>query len=198
MERNRPSYESICSAMLDLLEEQPLDTISVTDLTKRAGVSRTSFYRYFETTYDVVQAIEDDYDEQFPRELQAVQDLLELGNDTGNGTSPQELEYAQVIVDSFRTYRILTGPNGEPSFEAHMRNRISRIFSQALEAKLGRGPKTEVATAFLTGARMSLLEWWGQHEKEVDPVEFSRYCSAITVSSMRAIADTTLQSDITF
>ena len=205
MDTTHPARTSICNAMLDLMETQQFETISITDLTKKAGVSRTSFYRYFDSVYDVLQAIEDDYDEQFPHELAAVQDLDEMarasnggagGSDGGSDGSgggrkePAELEYAEVVARNFRTYRILTSPNGDPSFEPHLRNRVKRIMLQSLEAQLGPGLETDVAATFITGTRMYLMRWWAQHEREVDPVEYSRLCSELTMSTLKAVVDT--------
>ena len=198
MDTTHPARTSICNAMLDLMETQQFETISITDLTKKAGVSRTSFYRYFDSVYDVLQAIEDDYDEQFPHELAAVQDLDEMthagsadGAGAGDGRKePAELEYAEVVARNFRTYRILTSPNGDPSFEPHMRNRVKRIMLQSLEAQLGPGLETDMAATFITGTRMYLMRWWAQHEREVDPVEYSRLCSELTMSTLKAVVDT--------
>ena len=190
MDTSRPARASICDAMLDLMETQQFETISVTDLTKKAGVSRTSFYRYFESVYDVLQAIEDDYDEQFPKEFTAVQDLVDLQRGNGDGKESAELGYAEVVARNFRTYRILTSPNGDPSFEPHVRNRVQRIMQQTLESRLGKGLETDVAAVFLTGTRMYLMRWWASHEREVDPVEFSRLSSELTVSTLNAVVET--------
>ena len=54
-ELNAVVKDSITTAFLELLEKEPFDNIAITDLTKRAGVGRISFYRNFESKEDVIR-----------------------------------------------------------------------------------------------------------------------------------------------
>ena len=54
--RNTYVREHITAALLQLLREEPLDAISVSQLCARAGVGRASFYRNFGTKEDVLRA----------------------------------------------------------------------------------------------------------------------------------------------
>lgn len=47
--------ESIVTALVLLFAEKPYDKITVTDIAKKAGVSRTAFYSNFENKEDVVK-----------------------------------------------------------------------------------------------------------------------------------------------
>ena len=44
-ESNHLTRECICMAMMYLMNEKPYDSISISEIAKRAGVSRTAFYR---------------------------------------------------------------------------------------------------------------------------------------------------------
>ena len=48
-ESNKITTEALELAILDLLEKKSLDKISITELVKKAGVSRSAFYRNYET-----------------------------------------------------------------------------------------------------------------------------------------------------
>lgn len=41
-------------SLKDLLEHQPLDKLTVTDIVKHSGMTRQTFYRYFQDKYDLV------------------------------------------------------------------------------------------------------------------------------------------------
>ena len=56
-ESNRLTRECICMAMMYLMNEKPYDSISISEIAKRAGVSRTAFYRNYETKDDVIREI---------------------------------------------------------------------------------------------------------------------------------------------
>lgn len=50
------SQEYITEALGLLLQEKKLKDITVTDLCKKAGVARVTFYKYYRTIYDVINA----------------------------------------------------------------------------------------------------------------------------------------------
>lgn len=54
-EANALVIECITSALLEMMKTKPFDFITITDLTKRAGVGRVSFYRNFESKEDILR-----------------------------------------------------------------------------------------------------------------------------------------------
>lgn len=54
--RNAYVVEHLTSAMLALLEEKPINEISISELCGMAGVGRTSFYRNYEEKEDIIKA----------------------------------------------------------------------------------------------------------------------------------------------
>ena len=46
--------KKITNALLSLMEEQEYDSITVTDIVKRAGTSRVTYYRHFNSKEDVI------------------------------------------------------------------------------------------------------------------------------------------------
>lgn len=53
--RSKQSSEFIYNALEELMAQSDFNSITVTDLVDRAKVGRTTFYRNFETTYDVLK-----------------------------------------------------------------------------------------------------------------------------------------------
>nr|MCR5202043.1 TetR/AcrR family transcriptional regulator [Lachnospiraceae bacterium] len=58
-ERYQVSDEAICDAFLLLLKEKELEKISVSDLIKKAGIVRTTFYNHYENMDYFIEAMED-------------------------------------------------------------------------------------------------------------------------------------------
>ncbi|MBG9981634.1 TetR/AcrR family transcriptional regulator [Aerococcaceae bacterium DSM 111020] len=52
-EMNQLSKEALQTALIELLLEKEMDTITVTELTERAGVSRMTYYRHYESMKDI-------------------------------------------------------------------------------------------------------------------------------------------------
>ncbi len=56
-EAHELTVECIEQALLALLSKKKLDEISITDITKRAGVSRTAFYKNYQSKEEVIRGI---------------------------------------------------------------------------------------------------------------------------------------------
>lgn len=75
-EKNTPNQitrERIVSALLELIREKPLSTITITELTRRAGVSRMAFYRNFSTKEGVFSSHLKDILQKYQEEDQNLQ-----------------------------------------------------------------------------------------------------------------------------
>lgn len=55
------SRRLICDALLELLDEKPLDKITITDITKRADVNRGTFYLHYGSVNEVISELQDAY-----------------------------------------------------------------------------------------------------------------------------------------
>ncbi|WP_175406460.1 TetR/AcrR family transcriptional regulator [Bacillus sp. FJAT-27264] len=53
-ETNRLTREAICTALVFLIQEQPFSKISITDIVKRAGVSRTAYYNNYSSKQEIL------------------------------------------------------------------------------------------------------------------------------------------------
>ena len=56
---SRYSQECIVDAFIYLLGEKNFQNITVTEICKKAGVARITFYKYYKTTNDVLKAAVD-------------------------------------------------------------------------------------------------------------------------------------------
>lgn len=63
--RIRKTKQAIVTAFLELLEEKKdIDKISITDITKKADISRSTFYFHYNGTYELVDEICDTFTKQ--------------------------------------------------------------------------------------------------------------------------------------
>lgn len=69
IEEKQIIFESLKEALLLLLENDSFAKISITKLVKRAGIARSTFYKYFNEKEDLVRFLIQDemreFDEQF-------------------------------------------------------------------------------------------------------------------------------------
>jgi AcrR family transcriptional regulator len=61
MLRKSDTETIIIEKFLELMRQKSCFKIKVTELIKLANISRSSFYDYFDSIYDVIQSIEDNF-----------------------------------------------------------------------------------------------------------------------------------------
>ncbi len=98
-ESNQISKECLRIALIHLLSEKEMHQISITELVKRAGVSRATFYR----NYDSKDALLDDAVEVMSREFKQIFFIDEMLKNP----YPQYLKLFQLIQDNQTTLRSL-------------------------------------------------------------------------------------------
>lgn len=59
-------------AVIELLDEEPLEHITVTQVTKRASVSRTSYYRHYDSLHSVIYDYFDDLADELKERHESV------------------------------------------------------------------------------------------------------------------------------
>jgi len=129
MDENQTSKTWIVQALFLLLREKPLAKITVTEITKKAGVARLTFYRNFDSKEAVIQYQSNALFEQYLSELQQQTDrsidaILRMsfaywqqGEETLQVMIQNELtpmleqafrQYLTIIVDSFPEFNQFT------------------------------------------------------------------------------------------
>ena len=64
--RVRMTKKIIKESLLELLDQKPLDKITVTDICKTADLNRSTFYAHYEDTAQILREIEGDVIQQLP------------------------------------------------------------------------------------------------------------------------------------
>lgn len=65
LESNRVTREAIRGALYMLMERRPYDEITMTDIVKRSGISRSALYRNYRTKEDIILDIVNEFMEFF-------------------------------------------------------------------------------------------------------------------------------------
>ncbi len=160
--RQQRTRDLLFKALLELLAEKPLSTISVSDLTRRAKIARPTFYLHFKEVADVLMArLEVDLMEQ-----RAAYDAL--------FSHPHEDALEQLAeVASFAFKRIADAPHfyhfilsGQASSEVFERvqTQIKGFIQSHLEMFQPQNPLPEPTLAYmssyLTGAISGMMRTW--------------------------------------
>ncbi|PSR66901.1 TetR/AcrR family transcriptional regulator [Nocardia sp. MDA0666] len=156
------------AAILKLGQERPVDGIAISDITQRAGVSRSTFYDHYT---DKETLLADAMDRQA---LEAGVPLRTVGLDEGlPGQPPQFLiDYLQHIADHAQLYRNVLGAHGSAAVHARLTGRIAAILGEGIgildqDAPVESPVPPAVDAVALAGAILAVITYWLERVPQV-------------------------------
>ncbi|MDD6799823.1 MAG: TetR/AcrR family transcriptional regulator [Firmicutes bacterium] len=152
-EANAFVIECITTALLNMMEKQSFDSISITELTNRAGVGRASFYRNFESKEDVIKKY--------------LHTLIEKWRAEYKGTT--SIELVQAIFEHYRK-------NKELSILLYKQG-LAHISLQSVKDSCGAKPEqdnnTAYFSAFFSHGLYGWIEEWFKRGMQETPEEMA-------------------------
>ena len=119
-------------ALAELLEEAPLHRITIRQITDRADVAYSTFFRNFETIEELLNS----YIESFIKDVEVLSEKIEIDN--FRETTQQNIQYVleHVLKNQKMYHLILTEPALRPALEPYKKDLIKRkiIVAQSLES----------------------------------------------------------------
>ena len=157
--RQRKTRKLLVDALTQLLEEQPFQALSVTDICRRAMVHRTTFYAHFNDKQELLRYLL----ERLEREC------AETCLPQDPERSPREylLTAARNVFEFFaqrRTlYRACANSGADTlahTLEECAAGELCRLLSEPRFRAASPQVDPQVAAHFYTGAMLSLIRWW--------------------------------------
>jgi len=145
------SREALRAALLELIEQRPLDSITIRDITDAAGVGYATFYRHFPTK----AALLEDLAAAKIRQLIALSMPPQGGAINAHGSCLAIIRYVDTQRSLWRS--LLTG-----GAVATIREEIIQISREvALEyRRADQSIPDDLAFRFVASAMVELLAWW--------------------------------------
>jgi AcrR family transcriptional regulator len=165
--RARRSKEALATALLALVADRDLNAISISDITKLAGVSRSTFYEHFADVHDLAAtACLQVFDRLVADAPMIDPKVLESRRAQFNPLVPLFGHFAEHAA----LYRSLLGPDGSARVINHLMHRISvRAYTNiriegwippdpaADPAEIPYDPESALAASVIIGAVMDWL-----------------------------------------
>ena len=147
--------EYMCEALLILLRDRPYDKIAIGQITERAGVDRSTYYRHFQSKDDIVRYY---YDSLMEKCRQA---FLEKG----------KMDFQAYMRTRFETLYL----DKQNLLNLH-KNGLTHLLLDVLTERYARremhnpgGLELEFRRAYQTGGVYSSIELWFHHNMEESP-----------------------------
>lgn len=119
--RVRRTQKLLQDALIELIETDGFEVLTVGQITERAMISRAAFYRNYQDKYDLVERI-------FAEAMQALSNAVAL---PATAHSPQIwVNFFTHIDENDRLYGALLGRKGSPWFVQKMRTSLIELLKQ--------------------------------------------------------------------
>lgn len=159
MKQSERSKQWMADALLLLMEDTPYHQISVTDITEKAGVSRLTFYRNFESKDDILQF---HFDRTFSAYIASVQE--------------DAFDLEQALTQCFKFWHCY-----KSNIKLYLKNDLHRVMARPLEQYLNvvlskgeyKDSFTQIQKTFIVGGLFASMVSLAVQQSEQTPEEMA-------------------------
>ena len=154
----------LAESLVELLKEKPLEKVTVTELCRKAGINRATFYNHYDMPADVLRVIDEDFSRHVLDELKSA----------NCSTALEMMEvFCQTIYDNRAKISVILNNNGAEaatllslketinSEEAYL-NKLKEVCRQD-EATV------EMVRTFLANGALALIKKWIVEDVDMEP-----------------------------
>lgn len=186
LEKQKRTKEKMQNALIDLCSEGNYYDVTIGKICDRAGVYRSTFYRYFDSKDELLREIEDRY----------VEDTRELTRGIENFRADCSIEefqaYREVLTKDMEYHLqhrklcvFLLSPSGDPYFMKHMKESLTKSFELCLANNgvyLGKN-KFYLSNYFASSFISTIHEWLKRGDES--PKEISGFLIGMVIMYLK-------------
>ncbi len=170
--RGWKTMRALHEAVIDLIQDRPLERLTIDNIVERARVSRATFYRHYSTKEQLVEEIGTD-------EIDRLLDIV-LPCFSRSDPHASSLAVAKYVHENRRLWSVLlTG-----GAEGVMRRRFAHL-AQTRGALMDKGNVAhlplDLCAAWGMAGTVEILAWWLRQECPVSVDEVASYLERLTV-----------------
>ena len=181
----RNTKKKLRDGLLRLMEQKPINEISVKELTELVDVNRGTFYFHYTDIYDMLRSMEEDFLRNFSETLIA---MFPLQTEQHSDLAYYYLSAVFSVLGENREFcKIMLGPNGDMQFVEQIKKLVSDTCSHIwYEAAPGAdAAKFEMYNAFIINGCIGIFQKWLNGEAAGGPEEISQLAATIIHASLR-------------
>ncbi len=176
--RNTATRAKIRRALTELIVEKGFDALTVSDITRRAGVNRGTFYLHFVDKFDALEQLEDELIAKLREALVHPGAAREAQNACDMFPYPLLLQALKLVAADFDFVAAISGKGGDPEFHSRLKSVINGFLDQGLEltrsqVRCDRFP-SEYARELAISHVLSIINLWLERGGVEAPEEVAR------------------------
>jgi AcrR family transcriptional regulator len=180
--RVRRTHIQLQRAFIELTVEKGFGAVTVSDITERAMVNRSTFYRHFLDKFDLL----DNYMNWVDQTVTGDDFAMDVPGNTGGKPTGliRLLEHVQKFADF---YRVMLGQKGDPVFTERFRQysmkRYRFLLSNAELAEPPNSPPVELKLNYISCAGVGAIMWWLENGQPCTVEQLATWLSQLSMSS---------------
>lgn len=169
--------ELIRSTFVELIEEKGFESISIRDITMKAGLNRGTFYLHYQDKYDLMEKSQEDILIGLKHAVKDMNPTDLLDYYTNDLIYPPILKVFEYLTENARLIKVLISSKGDPAFPKKMKNILKTSLYEKLVKLLGTENSLtipyEYSTAFISSAFFGVIEQWLEKDVPHTPEEMA-------------------------
>ena len=162
---------AIRRAVIAEMQTTDIPDISITSLCARAKVSRSTFYRYYDSVDAVVKQTEDELIESLKRASRFDAAPFASGEPGALRVNAGDLLRAEILYEARDFIVAVTGVHGDPSFATKAANLIFENTRQVFRSRIESMPNSDFLSEFLKAGIYSITSHWLNRRPDLTPQE---------------------------
>jgi AcrR family transcriptional regulator len=184
--RVRFTQKVLKDSLLALMKEKSILHISIKEICEAAGLSRSTFYTYYNDQYDLLREIEEQTHIEADK---IVQSHIRLARKSRNRDNLSILhDILQYIADNSNSIQVLLSENGDRAFQKKFIRHGIEGSSQFIAA-VGVKPENEkvyrYSFVFLVSGILALVQEWLKNGMDTPVPELAKMLSKLTREVLR-------------
>ncbi len=180
-EQTERTRQNIITAFWIVAQKNGLHNVSISDVMKKAGYNRGTFYVYFFDMKDLLEQAEEDIIEELKSKMQDIVKDMQI----------VDFEIlANKMVDTFTSYDdklyLLLGSNGDSKFIAKVRNEMAQMFGTLFNMKENNEMKDYIII-FITSAFVGVLTSWYESGKKMEYKKLAKIIETLATKGLSGV-----------
>lgn len=168
------TQEDIKNAFISLMREKSFDTLTVRDLTGKANINRTTFYKHFLDKFDLLEQ----YEDEIMRNVTSI--IYKVESSYIEQPKKEDVSFQDVVQIYKYFYQerelitVLLGPNGDPTFLEKLRNVLIQTFRTRLAMVSDPADlhyPVDLVMIYVSSALIGVVRYWLENDTGQSPQE---------------------------
>ena len=175
MQQKREVKVLLADSFKELVQEKPVEKITIKEITDRAGVIRVTFYNHFQDKYELMNWI---FDMEF---------IGLIGQDEANQSIEEMTALLRILYDNRCFYRNALSVQGQNSLIEHIREIAMPLLHKRLQEAMTAEDDSAFYIEFFLDALLGAIIRWINREDCEPPEEFIPHFFSCIISTAKYI-----------